>query len=82
MKTKAYPETPELDKMKAVQNESQVIGAFLEHQSQGGISLACFGNDEEIHFVRKSTEEILADYFNINLAKCEKERRAILNSIR
>lgn len=83
MKTKPYPKTPELDKMKAVQAESQTIGAFLDHMSTSGMSLACFDQyGENLHFVRKSIEQILADYFEIDLVKVEKERRAILDAIR
>ena len=80
--TPAYPRTPELDKMKAVQGDSQVIGAFIDSLSEQGIHLAKYGDGDDMWPVSKSIEQILADYFEIDLVKVEKERRAILDHIR
>lgn len=80
--TKPYPKTPELDKMKAIKDQSQVIGAFLDSIGQEGICLAEYSKRDELVPVGKSIEKILADYFEIDLDKCEAERRAILEHIR
>ena len=80
--TKPYPKTPELDKMKAVQAESQTIGAFLDAISQKEMILAEYDDKDRLFPVHKSIEQILADYFEIDLVKVEKERCAILDHIR
>lgn len=84
MKTKPYPKTPELDKMKAVQSESQIIGRFIEEMSgrSPGMILAAYDDRDRLWPVTHSIEKILAEYFDIDLVKVEKERRAILESIR
>lgn len=82
MKTKSSPLTPELEKMKNAQAESQIIGAFLDSLSEQGISLASYDGMDRLWPVSKSIEQILADYFQIDLVKVEKERRAILEHIR
>jgi len=77
---------PELEKMKAVQKDSQTIGEFLEYLSDRGISLGSWGVDEwnDHHFspIHKSVEKILAEYFDIDLNKIGKEKQAILDGIR
>lgn len=88
MKAKPYPKTPELDKMKAVQEKSQVIGAFLDQLSSEGIHLARYeeaerrGDDEVLLPLSQSIETTLANYFDIDLNRVEKERRVILVYIR
>ncbi len=87
MKTKPYPKTPELDKMSAVKDQSQVIGAFLDQLSSEGICLAQYGEPQrrggecELIPLGQSIEKTLANYFDIDLNKVEKERRAILAHI-
>jgi hypothetical protein len=81
MKTKAYPKTPELEKMKAVQSESQAIGTFIDALSQRGILLASYDDKDRLWPISKSIEQILADHFKIDLAKVEKERQAILKAL-
>lgn len=81
MKTKPYPKTPELDKMKAVQEKSQAIGAFLDQLSSEGIYLAQYEGDE-LFSLNQSIEQTLANYFDIDLNKVEEERRALLDHIR
>jgi hypothetical protein len=110
-KTKPYPATPELDKMKAVREQSQAIGEFIDiflsekgvqlgkphvHTSQcpgweddegvikriRGVSNDCGFKTDEFEPFHYSLEKLLAEFFKIDLAKCETERRAILASIR
>lgn len=82
--------TPELDKMLAVKDKSQEIGAFLDSLSEQGYAICehkQYGEDEwdgpsGYHPVRKNIEQLLAEYFNIDLKKCEEERQAILASLK
>ena len=72
MSDQQMPTCPECEKLKAVVSQSQPIGAFLEWL-------------EEIHDVRLpggSVNELLAEYFEIDLDKVEVERRALLDFIR
>lgn len=76
--------TPELDKIQAVKEESQVIGLFLENS---GYVLAEYVKPEgytreELVPVGKSINQILADYFEIDLSKVEEERMALLEELR
>ena len=79
---KPYPDTPELAKMKSVQAESQIIGAFLDHLGQAGLCLAEYNDRDQLVPVGKSIEQTLAGYFEIDLQKVEKEREALLEHIR
>jgi hypothetical protein len=76
----------ELDRMLEVQQESQTIGEFLEWCNGRGMWLAQYmGNPtyrEVLTPVGVSTEELLADFFEIDLNKAEQEKRAILAAIR
>lgn len=85
MKTK----TPELDKMLVVRVRSQAIGEFLEWlaDTKGyGIYSEDDAEDQEgnmqrLYFRAPNTEQLLAEYFEIDLKKVEKERRAILKEL-
>jgi hypothetical protein len=91
MSTEKTP-TPELDKMKAVQDKSQAIGEFLEHLGEKGLVICCYASrqDEEktgyeegdLIPLHNSIEKNLADYFGIDLNKVEQERRALLDELR
>lgn len=84
MKNKPYPKTPELDKLKSVSDESQIIGRFIEEMSarSPGMILAAYDDKDRFWPVTHSIERILAEYFDIDLVRVENERRAILESIR
>lgn len=79
------PATPELARMKAVQPESQAIGNFLAWLEENAMWVGHWveagegSDDDEVGMpVRESFERLLARYFQIDLAKVENERRAIL----
>jgi hypothetical protein len=80
--------TPEIDKMRAVKEKSQAIGDFLEwiHAEKdyriGSFHYQSGAPSEELLLVQVSMEELLADYFNIDLRKVEAERQAILDHLR
>ncbi len=71
----------EHERMKAVKGESQVIGSFLEWLQDKGIELHLF-KDDDCAPVRKSIEQILAEYFEISLKKVEKEKRKMIEDFR
>lgn len=77
--------TPTLDKMIAIQEQSQLCGEFLEwlqskyamfDKKQKRDSSVFIGNGDYIY-----TEKVLADFFEIDLDEAEREREKILNSI-
>lgn len=78
--------TPMLDRMREVQEESQLCGEFLEWL-QG--RFAMFNKNtsrEEAHYIGSgdyiNIEKILAEFFDIDLAQAEKGKRLLLESIR
>lgn len=80
------PDTPTLDKMLAVRNESQAIGEFLEWAKSQGLFLAEHTQydgfrDQTLVVSSRSVETILADHFGIDLNAAESEKRAILASL-
>ena len=78
---------PEHEKLKAVQEESQAIGAFLDSLAEYGYVLC-----EQTHFegfrdpsfvpTGRPIPEILARYFKIDLTKIEAEKRQMLERLR
>lgn len=66
--------TPELDKLAKVYEQSQAAGAFLDWMLSRGYV--------QHTRTRFRMEEVLADYFCIDLGKVENERRQILESLR
>ena len=73
---KRYPETTRLIE---VNHRSQIIGEFIEY---GGYEL-CKWDDGYSEYipVQKTTEQILAEYFEIDLAKVERERAEIIKEL-
>lgn len=79
------PECPECEKLTKVSGESQAIGNFLEHLQEQGIVLAEWrgsGSTQSLILNHSSIEYLLAEYFNIDMDKVEKERRALLEYLR
>lgn len=74
-------EYPEHEKMHAVKEQSQAIGAFLDDPNTGQL---CEFNDEMGEFLptHKTIERTLADYFDIDLDKIEAEKRDMLDKMR
>lgn len=77
----AYPEHAKQEK---IVDESQAIGEFLD---TSGCILAEYRTvdgflEPQLVPVNKSIEQVLADYFEIDLRKIEAEKRAMLESIR
>ena len=80
----------ELEKISTVKEKSQAIGEFLEWARSEGFFLASwqhFGNPEPEGYDRlvgsnKTTNQWLAEFFEIDLKKAEEERQALLDEIR
>jgi hypothetical protein len=74
---------PEHTKQSAVLEEADAIGRFLD---ESGYILAEYrdveGEGTQLAHVLKSLNEVLAEYFNIDLDKIEAEKREILASLR
>ena len=78
--------TPTLDKMLANKDESQAIWNFIEWLGQNKMFIANYGTErserDRIFPTHLNIEQMLAQYFEIDLDKAEKERRKILAVIR
>jgi hypothetical protein len=80
---------PEHEKLKAISEESQVIGNFLDHC---GYTLCDLGRSDDFGGPRvdqgrywpihKSISDILAEYFDIDLKVIDKEKRQMLEHMR
>lgn len=84
VKEKSYPEC---DKLAAVSEESQKIGAFLDWLRNEKGYVICEENKDcdsgqELAPIFSNIESLLAEYFDINLNRVEKERREILANLR
>ena len=81
---------PELEKLRGVSERSQAIGEFLEwlFGSKNYHIAKYLGEEEyeddedELVPVHIDIEKLLAEFFGIDLAKAEEERREILEQIR
>ena len=96
MTTKAQPECPECEKLSAVSEESNQIGAFLDWMFEKYTVCEWIDErdvyDEEtgeewdepagFYKVHQSIEQWLAEYFEIDLKKVDKERAALLEWLR
>jgi hypothetical protein len=74
-------DTPECDKMAAVKDESQAIGEFISWLHGQGHIIAeklTGGGGYELFQDRRTIEQMLADYYEIDLNKVEEEKRALL----
>ena len=74
-----YPEHEKLEKIAAT---SQAIGEFLEWLEEQGVVLCRFGGFDMAYPCRESKETLLAQHFQINLAKLEAEKRAMIATLR
>ena len=77
---------PECEKLKATAPYSQKIGEFIDWLHDDDVVLAEWvkdpqGFDENLIPVTKPIQELLAEFFEIDMNKVEEERRQILESI-
>ena len=84
----------ELEKMRAVKDKSLVLSEFIDFLSESGYTICKwqdtirhsdeFGDytPEGYYPRRNSNEQLLADFFEIDLDKVEEEKQAILDNLR
>ena len=78
-------EYPEHDKLKAVMEQSQAIGEFIENNGKYVLaeSVAVEGYRHlQLIPVHRPINDILAEYFDIDLSALESEKRAMLEKLR
>ncbi len=76
-------EYPEHEKLKGLNGKNQIIGDFIEYLNKAGLFLCFYDADDPILVpTNRSTEQILANYFDIDEGKLEEERRTMLEEIR
>lgn len=73
--------TSELDKVREARNDSQVIGQFLDWLPTQGIFLARYYEERGLSTFAVNIEELLAEYFDIDLEVMEQEKRRILQNL-
>jgi hypothetical protein len=75
---------PECEKMAAIADKSQIINDFIEwFMNKKDIFVCKFDEGSNGYYVwGYSMEKILAEFFDIDLYKIEKERRQMLDEIR
>lgn len=93
---------PEHAKLKRVQDQSQVIGDFIEWLNRNNYSIAiphrhspecrdqsamlesfgCGYSAGELQEIYETTEQLLAKYFQVDLAALEREKRDMLQALR
>ena len=75
---------PEHEKLKKVQDESQAIGEFLEWVNYEKRYSFCYVDrkTEQWYPILETKEQLLAEFYDINLDAIEKEKRAMLEEMR
>jgi hypothetical protein len=80
---------PEHDKLSKIRDESQVIGEFLEWLYDEKEVILCKVRGDEyadtygLHSpVNLNTQDLLADFFEIDLTKLEQEKQQMLDALR
>lgn len=79
-------ETPTLDRMLVIKDESQKVGNFIEWLAEKGYVIARYGSMRNTRDTLmpdyQTTEKRLAEYFGIDLDEAERERLKILKGLR
>ena len=84
---KNMPECPECDKIIAHQDESRTLSDFVDWLNANGYAICelvetgGYPNKQWVS-IKKSFEHLFAEYYVIDLNKCEQERRALLEARR
>lgn len=73
---------PEHEKIDKVKDKSQAIGAFLEWLSYTKGYFIAEGDSDGLHHTGISIQQILAEYFEIDLNLIEREKRKMLEILR
>lgn len=73
---------PEHDKLKALGGANQTVGDFIEWLGERDMMIAEYANGSELMPVRRSRDDLLAEFFNIDRSVLEAEKRAMLDKFR
>lgn len=78
-------EYPEHEKLRAISDQSQTVGEFVEWMGQQGIHLGEYlhGEWSQARLVptHRNTVDLLAEFFGIDQKRLEGEKRAMLASL-
>ncbi len=75
--------TPQHDRLMEVRVESQAIGEFIDWlYYEHGVMLAHYGDGERLYTYHRNVNEMLAEFFGIDLQELEQEKRAMLARLR
>lgn len=74
---------PELEKLRQVSEESRTISSFMEWAEYKGYRLVRTHEEDGATFeFSVNVEQAMAEYFEIDMAKVEAERRELLAKVR
>ena len=75
---------PEHDKLSAIKDQSQACGEFLEWLGSQGILLCSIPPDYDHTWlpIHRNVQDLLAEFFEIDLDKIEVEKRQMLDQLR
>lgn len=76
------PIYPEHEKLRAVCDQSQSQGEFIDWLSNKGIFLARYYGNHDAGPIHEPVTSLLAEYHDIDTRKLEAEKRAMLDEIR
>lgn len=76
--TTAYPEHA---KLKALDGHNEIVGDFLEWLAHRQYTV-CFWGAGKYHPARKQIEDWLADYFDVDMKALDREKQAMLDTVR
>lgn len=75
-------EYPEHEKLKSLNGVNQTVGDFIEWLGERDLIIAEYGNGTELMPASKSRDSLLAEFFEIDRQKLEREKRQMLDAIR
>lgn len=77
---------PEHEKLNNIKEMSQQLGSFIDWAQNSGYSLHEYRGDDEDHGywapTRKDVNQLLSEYYKINLIKLEEEKCQMLDELR
>lgn len=74
---------PEHEKLKALGGKNDVVGRFIEWLRESGYEICALSKDgRDFEPLHRSTEQLLADHFDIDVKKLNAEKDAMLASLR
>lgn len=77
------PETPALDHLKSVMEETEIAAQFLDWLQEQDITLTEIDATGYEYFpITESKDHLLARWKGVDLKACEKERQAVLDHFR